>query len=386
MKKTIKLPFIKDLQELKDSHWDLIQVIVGPRQVGKTTGVLNFLEAFPADQVHYASADGFVSKSSGWINEQWSLAKAKSATGLLVIDEIQKIENWSEEIKRLWDRQKMEKTNLRVILLGSSSLQIQKGLSESLTGRFLLHRVHQWNFSESHEGYGLSFNQYVTFGGYPGSYMFADHRVQWLSYMNDSIVETVIGRDILQIARVKSPALFRQCFELACANGGQEISYNKLLGQLQDKGNVEIVKHYLELFEGAFLIKQLPKYSQKKVLARASSPKILPLCPSLYSRTRDAELDSESRGRAFEIMVGCELNRLPGQLYYWRENNEEVDYVHSFGKNLLALEVKSGRKKSSKGLVAFLKHFPNAQTQIVTPENYIDLISSMSQQYNKTAK
>lgn len=377
MEKTINLPFINNLKKLGKQHWSLIQVIVGPRQVGKTTGVLRFLESHQAKDVHYASADTAVSKGPGWLTEQWLLLKNKAPEGLLVIDEIQKVENWSEEVKRLWDQQKAKKEKLRVILLGSSSLEIQKGLSESLTGRFFLHRVPHWNLQESREAYGMNLEQFLRFGGYPGSYAFITTPIDWLSYLKDSIIDTVIGRDILQISRVKSPALFRQCFELACSYGGQEISYNKLLGQLQDKGNVELVKHYLELFEGAFLLKQLPKYSQKKVLSRASSPKILPLCPALYSWTKDGELSSEERGRAFEIAVGCELARLPGHLYYWRENNAEVDYVYSFGKQVYAFEVKSGRKKSEKGLLAFLKNFPNAEAQIITPENYLEMIEKI---------
>jgi predicted AAA+ superfamily ATPase len=338
--------------------------------VGKTTGVLRFLEAQKKKKALYASADGALSQNPSWLEEQWFLQKSQSPSGLLVIDEIQKVENWSETIKKLWDRQKRMPERLRVILLGSSSLEIQKGLSESLAGRFHLQKVHHWNLQESREAYGLTLEQFLCFGGYPGSYALARDRIQWLHYLKDSIVDAVIGRDILQLSRVKSPALFRQCFDLACAYGGQEISYTKLLGQLQDKGNVELVKHYLELFEGAFLLKQLPKFSQKKVLARASSPKILPLCPALYSLTKDADLDKESRGRAFEIAIGCELNRLPGTLSYWRERNDEVDYIYNFGRRIYAIEVKSGRKKNARGLGRFLEQFPAAEGLIVTPENF----------------
>ncbi len=303
--------------------------------------------------------------------------------GLLVFDEIQKVENWSETVKKLWDRQKKTSERLRVILLGSSSLEIQKGLSESLTGRFNLLKVHQWNLQESKEAYGITLEQFLCFGGYPGSYNFIQDRIHWLNYLKDSIVDTVIGRDILQLSRVKSPALFRQCFDLACAYGGQEISYTKLLGQLQDKGNVELVKHYLELFEGAFLLKQLPKFSQKKVLSRASSPKILPLCPALYSLTKNADLDSESRGRAFEIAIGCELNRLPGTLSYWRERNDEVDYIYNFGKRIYAIEVKSGRKKTAKGLGRFLEQFSSAEGLIITPENFLSVLEKIKASHKK---
>lgn len=378
MKKEIKLSFLNDLEN-SNSLQDFIQVIIGPRQVGKTTGVQRYLETQDEDATLYASADGPLAKSPSWLEEQWLTLKAKAPTGLLVIDEIQKVENWSEILKRLWDQQKRKTEKIKVIILGSSSLEIQKGLSESLTGRFVLHKVHQWNLAESHEAYGLNLEEFLRHGGYPGSYTFLQKRPAWLSYVKESIVDTVIGRDILQLSRVKSPALFRQCFNLACSYGGREISYTKLLGQLQDRGNVELIKHYLELFEGAFLLKQLFKYSSKKTLARSSSPKILPLCPALYSITKDADLDEDARGRAFEIAVGCELIRLPGAVSYWREKNDEVDYVYSYGRKLYAIEVKSGRKKSVKGLTKFQEHFPTAEALLVTPENFQKVVKKLAQ-------
>lgn len=378
MKNLIKLKFIKHLDESISRNSDLIQVVIGPRQVGKTTGVLTYLESQNPAETHYVSADGQISQPAEWLEEQWILTRSKAPKGgLLVIDEIQKVENWSEMVKKLWDQQKLLKTKLRLILLGSSSLEIQKGLSESLTGRYQMHSVHHWNFAESKEAYNLNLEEFLVFGGYPGSYRFISNKVEWLNYINESIINTVIGKDILSIARVKSPSLFKQSFYLACSYGGQEISYTKLLGQLQSKGNVELIKHYLELFEGAFLLKQLFKYSNKKTLSRSSSPKILPLCPSLYTTTLDADLDSAQRGRAFEIAVGCELSRLPGSLYYWREGKYEVDYVYKFGKKLFAIEVKSGRKRPQKSLSAFTNQFPEAQPLIVHPNNF----SSFKEQF-----
>lgn len=378
MKKEIKLSFLNELEE-SETLSDYIQVIIGPRQVGKTTGIQQYLEKHSPTKILYASADGPLAKRTSWLEEQWLTLKGKAPTGTLIIDEIQKVENWSEILKKLWDQQKRKSEKIKVIILGSSSLEIQSGLSESLTGRFVLHKVHQWNLEESHEAYDLDFETFLCYGGYPGSYTFIQKRSAWLAFIKESIVDTVIGRDILQLSRVKSPSLFRQCFDLACSYGGQEISYTKLLGQLQDKGNVELVKHYLELFEGAFLLKQLFKYSPKKTLSRSSSPKILPLCPALYSITKDADLNEEARGRAFEIAVGCELVRLPGSVSYWREKNDEVDYVYSYGRKLFAIEVKSGRKKSTKGLTKFQEHFPNAEVLLVSPDNYQKVVGKLAQ-------
>ena len=347
----------------------LIDVVIGPRQVGKTTGVKQLLKKINTDSL-YVSADGDVLKSSSWITEQWLLAKSRSPNTILVIDEIQKVENWSEVIKQLWDQQNFDEDHIKLILLGSSSLEVQRGLSESLAGRFLLHKVYHWSPQESLKAYGLDLDAYLKFGGYPGTYPFVDEKIAWLNYTQSSIVDAVIGKDILSLARVKSPALFKQCFYLACSYGAQEISYTKLLGQLHDKGNTELVKHYLELFEQAFLLKQLFKFSNKKTLSRSSSPKILPMCPALYSLTLDADYNAENKGRAFEITVGALLSMLPGELYYWRHKNLEVDYVYKFGKKLWAIEVKSNFKKTAKALDEFKKEFPSATLVLMNQDNF----------------
>jgi len=200
---------------------------------------------------------------------------------------------------------------------------------------------------------------------------------RWYAYLKDAIVEAVIGKDILQNRKVANPALFRQAFEILCRYPAREISYTKLLGQLQDKGNTDLVKYYLELYTGAFLIFSLGKYSAKAWLTRTSSPKILPACPALYTMTAGpcALDDLEQRGHVFELAVGVELLQLPGELFYWREKNSEVDFVCRYQGRLYAIEVKSGRKKSAKGLEAFMKHFPDAQPVIVTPDNF-SLLSS----------
>ena len=195
---------------------------------------------------------------------------------------------------------------------------------------------------------------------------------RWYAYMKDAIVEAVIGRDILQSRKVSNPALFRQAFEILCAYPAQEISYTKLLGQLQDRGNTDLVKYYIELYGGAFLLHALQKYAAKTWLTRSSSPKMLPACPALYSMVAGVSVatDPEQRGRAFELAVGAELMQLPGDLYYWRERNDEVDFVYQYRDRLYAVEVKSGRKKSARGLEVFCSQVPKALRVIVTPDNF----------------
>ena len=351
-----------------------IQVILGPRQVGKTTAIKAVL-AQQHDPYHYASADDLLIPAVPWLREQWQKAVqlcrvAPEKKAILVVDEVQKILEWSEVLKALWDGK--TDSGLRVVLLGSSSLRLQTGLSESLAGRFEVIRAYHWGLAESHETFGFSLDDYLTFGGYPGASEYRHDFARWYQYVKESIVDAVLMKDILGLRSVTKPALFRQCFQIACAYPAQEVSYTKLLGQLQDRGNTDLVKHYLELFEGAYLIKSLMKYSPKPVIKKSSSPKILPLCPALVTVALGSQLTQvpEMRGRLFELAVGADLCRLPGDLFYWRERGMEVDYVYAFAGEVFAIEVKSGRQKSAAGLAEFCRRFKKAKPVLIAESSY----------------
>lgn len=361
--------FVTELENrLTTDNHPRIQVLVGPRQVGKTTGVRQLLSrsALPS---FYANADDLLSTDRTWLIEQWQRALLPGSPALLVIDEIQKIPNWPETIKALWDK---GGHHVRLVVLGSSSLQMQKGLTESLAGGFELTRIYHWTFAELRQAFGYDLDRYLLYGGYPGAVAYEDNFNRWYAYLKESIVESVIGKDILLNNRVGNPALFHQAFEILCRYPAQEVSYTKLLGQLQEKGNTDLVKYYIELYAGAFLLYPLSKYSTRSHLTRSSSPKILPACPALYSMHEGPDIlgNPEVRGRIFELAVGAQLLQLPGELYYWRENNLEVDFVYRYRNQLYALEVKSGRKKSSRGLEAFIKQFPAATPIIITSDNF----------------
>jgi len=369
MKNFVRLNIIDKLSHNLKTSPQFIQVILGPRQVGKTTSILHYLEHEYKGPYVFVSSDSVFNASTLWLREKWQEARQKKA--LLVIDEIQKVENWSEVVKSLWDEDKRSKKLTPCVLLGSSSLELQRGLTESLTGRFQLITAYHWNFHESTEGYDLTFDQYLKFGGYPGSYPLIKDEV-WLTYLKNSIIETVIEKDILKNHTVKSPALFKQAFEILISYPAQEVSYTKLLGQLQDKGNTELVKHYIKLYEGAFLIKALEKFSTNSIKTRSSSPKILPLCPAFFYSNILDEYSATEKGRVFELIVGAQLIRTGLDLYYWREGAHEVDYILKRGRKIWAVEVKSGKKKSAKGLDIFLAKFAQAKGIIITLENYLD--------------
>ena len=365
--KEISRAFTKELKARLEEPSALIQAVLGPRQVGKTTGVKQCLARLRAKSL-YVSADDLLASHSEWLLNQWQKALQLPQGSVFVIDEVQKIDRWQEALKHLWDNQ--NPTRLRVVVLGSSSFEIQQRLKESLAGRYEVLPVRHWNAAES-EKLGVTFDQYLVQGGYPGSYRFMKSESRWQAYLRDAIVENVLNKDIFRLRPLSKPVLFRQFLEIIRAYPCQEISYTKLLGQLQDQGNVELVKHYLFLLECAFLYRGLEKYSRKEHLKKGSSPKILPLCPALctYEGGLKAWSEPERRGRLFEVAVGSVLNQLPGRLYYWRDGNDEVDFVYEADRTY-AIEVKSGRKRKAGGLTAFTGRFPDAVPLFLDMEIY----------------
>jgi predicted AAA+ superfamily ATPase len=282
---------------------------------------------------------------------------------VLVLDEAQKIPAWSETVKRLWDEDTAGGARLRVLLLGSAPLLVQRGLSESLAGRFELIPVTHWSFAEMRDAFGWSLDQYLVHGGYPGSAPLVRDEQRWASYILDSLVETTLSRDILLLTRVNKPALLRRLFRLACDYSGQVLSYSKMLGQLQDAGNTTTLAHYLDLLAGAGLVCGLEKFSGSRLRQRGSSPKLLVLNAALMTATTGATLatarqDRTAWGRLTETAVGAHLvNESAGsgiEVSYWRERNREVDFVLQRGRALVAIEVTSSRRKDTlPGMGAF---------------------------------
>ncbi len=365
--------FVKELSARLKEPAPAIQVVLGPRQVGKTYGVEQHLLPGLRTAFHFATADDSLGGSLDWIDAQWQKALERGRGTVLIIDEIQHIDNWAKRVKQLWDKQKdpPSKRVLKVVLLGSSSLSLQKGLTESLTGRFEELRVSHWSFPEMKQAFECSLENYLLFGGYPGGWEFHSNFTRWFSYLKSSVIDTVIGKDILWQNRVTKPALFRQAFEILCHYPAQEISYNKLLGQLQDKGNVDLVKYYIELYEGAYLFKGVPKYAVKGTMKKGSSPKILPLCPALSTLAFGKTPDPATVGRIFEACVGADLLRISNaELFYWRDGKHEVDFVLKSGSDLFGIEVKTTEQKKTAGLVSFRERYKRVRTCIVGKENY----------------
>ena len=355
------------LSRLKEPR-RFIQILAGPRQVGKTT-ISKQIVGSDVIKAHYASADEPTLKDSSWIREQWEITRVlakenKSEMGvLLILDEVQKLPKWSEVVKKMWDQDTWDKANIKVILLGSSTLLIQDGLTESLA----LIPVCHWSFTECMDAFGLSVEQFIYFGGYPVVASLIQDEQRWSQYIIDSIIETSISRDIMLMTRVNKPALLRRLFELGCRYSGQILSYQKMLGQLQDTGNATTLAHYLDLLCGAGMIAGLEKFTQAAVRQKASSPKLQVFNTALMTAQGSqsffsAQTNREEWGRFVESAIGAHLiNTTRGtkiKVFYWREGNMEVDFVLSNGSDVVAIEVKSGKKITNfSGMKVFTERF-----------------------------
>ena len=356
-----------------------IQVVMGPRQTGKTTAIKQAVKASGLP-FRVASADSSRQLSGEWIELEWRQARSLVEQGgrsILVLDEIQKVSGWSETVKALWDEDSWNDVDLLVVVSGSSSLLLGSGLSESLAGRFELLRSTHWSLFEMSEAFGYSLEDYLTFGGYPGAAILKSDVDRWREYMRDSIVEATISRDVLQMEDVRKPALMRALFELGAQYSAQEISYRKLLGQLDDKGNTDTVRHYLDLLSRAGMMSGLQKYDLKQVRSRASSPRLMVHDPSLmfamWRGSGDLLADPSLRGHLVETAVGARLiarsNAEGFDLYWWRDGDLEVDFVAKRSDGALAaIEVKSGCISKS-GMTEFLKQNPGAKPIVVGDAN-----------------
>ncbi len=350
----------------------VIHVLIGARQVGKTT-IARQIEASIGIPTIYATADSPVPLDSAWIDAQWRRALAGGAAAggplLLILDEVQKVRGWSETLKLLWDSRPAT-PEIRVLILGSSSLLMQEGLTESLAGRFFLHRCHHWGYPECRDAFGWNLEKWLYFGGYPGAVPFAEDESAWKRYIADSLIETVLARDVIQMSRIAKPVLLRHLFALAATLPAQSVSYNKMLGQLHDAGNTTTLAHYLKLLESAFLASGLEIFSRGKARKRGSSPKLIlwnnALVSALSTRTfADARGDAVWWGRLVENAVGaCLCSSLHSVEYgvtYWREGIHEVDYVIARGRDIWAIEVKSGRSGKTSGLKRLRERYPEAR-------------------------
>ncbi len=362
-----------------------MQVLAGPRQVGKSTLVGQVLQD---ETIPYSVevADAVDPKDSDWIRRVWEGARTTmtlrgEAERLLVIDEIQKIDNWSEVVKREWDEDTRKHVNLKVVLLGSSRLLLKRGLTESLAGRFELIRLGHWSYQEMHDAFVVTLDEYIYFGGYPGAaHMIGDEK-RWRKYIKDSLVAPAIEKDVLMTSNIYKPALMKQVFELGCGYSAEILSLTKLMGQLQDAGNVTTLASYLEILDQCALLTGLQKYANDDARKRGTIPKYQVYNNALLTAYKGRSFltdrtDTMLWGRWVESAVGAHLQSMAEeadyQVYYWREparnkadKDKEVDFIIVNDGEAIAIEVKSGRRGMNSGLPAFVKAFQPKKSFVV---------------------
>lgn len=352
-----------------------MQIVMGPRQVGKSTLVGQFTEGISAPFDFFA-ADGVNRFDSSWIPNKWQQVRMRmdihsEQEHILIIDEVQKIRGWSEQVKKEWDEDSRSHRNLKVILLGSFRLLLQKGLEESLEGRFETIKMGYWDWQEMHEAFGFSMDEYVYFGGFPGLAPDIQDEDRWRNLMEDSIISPILTRDILEIEEIRNPALLRQVFELACIESAKELSLTKMQGTM-NSGTVPTIKNYLDILNKSMIVQPLQNYSPSRVKEKQSVPKMQVFNNAFRNRFGtfsfdEARVDPAEWGRLVESAVGAHLaNRAMTddyELFYWRnERRQECDYVLRKGQTLVAIEVKSGSVDKTIGFEKFKEQFADKVT------------------------
>lgn len=377
-------------ERLKEER-KFIQVVMGARQIGKSTVVKQVLKDIDLPY-QFFSADNIPATKQSWISDCWDAVRSIKKSNnyesmILVIDEIQKISNWSEAVKKEWDADTFNDCDIKVLLLGSSRVMLEKGLSESLAGRFEEIRMSHWSFLEMKECFDFSLEQYIYYGGYPGAASLINDNDRFGQYIQSAIIDATINKDILMDTPINKPALLRQTFELGASYSGELLSLNKMLGSLQDAGNTVTLAGYINLLNESGLLCGLQKFSIDNARRKASIPKLQVYNNALkmvYNSLsfEQSLLDRKHWGRIFESGIGAYLvsqaftHRF--EVYYWRERNDEVDFILRKNNSLIAIEVKSNAEKNTSGLDRFRQNFNPDKAFIVgeggiTPEEFLSM-------------
>lgn len=373
-----KRPYFQDVEKRLEEKRSKIQVIIGPRQVGKSTLIGQVLAQCSGPYDSF-SADDVAGATASWITQIWETQRMKMlARGedrrLLVIDEVQKITNWSETVKAEWDRDTRENRQLSVVLLGSSRMLIERGLTESLAGRFELIRLPHWTYQEMRDCFGWTLPQYIYYGGYPGAAEYIADEQRWRNYVKDALIEPSISKDVLMDTKIQKPQLLRQLFELGSSYSGELLSLTKIAAQLQDAGNVTTLAGYLQLLDECGLLCGLQKYAVDQARKYNSVPKFQVYNNALRNvYAEDSFLEAiespEIWGRHVESAIGAFLVSQAAihdyQVYYWRDKRDEVDFVLVRRRKTVAIEVKTGRRTTNVGLSKFSTLFSPYRALIV---------------------
>jgi hypothetical protein len=347
-----------------------IQVLVGPRQVGKTTLLLEIASRWRGQAV-YVAADAAEASLPGWWEEQWRTVErlAKDKPAVILFDEIQYLSNWNRILKAKHDQIRRRRVPVHVVVSGSSSLRIGAGTKETMAGRFERLQLLHWPARELAKRFHLNpaeaVEQIIRYGSYPGAIPLLKDFPRWRAYIRDSIIEPATGRDILATEPIRRPALLRQLFAVSVAHPAQIVSLQKICGQLTDQGALQTVAHYLHVLEEAFLVTAVHKYSERALRRRSSPPKLVVLNQAFLSAAAGEasptpERQPEQWGRWIEnACIAHAFNSGQG-VYYWRAEPLEVDLITDGSWGRWAIEIKTGNYgvQHLTGLLEFCRRYP----------------------------
>lgn len=355
-----------------------IQLLTGPRQVGKTTLLLELARRL-GDRAIYAAGDAPESGIAGFWERLWGRAEETAAAGrtaVVLLDEVQHVPGWATRLKGEWDRIRRKRLPIHVAATGSSALRLGAGSGESLAGRFERVTLAHWSAGALADAFGVdsaaAASLVVRTGAYPGAFPLRDDAPRWSAYVRDAILEPALTKDILALAEVRRPALLRQVFAVAASSPAQIVSLQKIQGSLHDSGALETVAHYLHLLEEAFLVAPLEKYAIRPGRRRAAPPKLVTLSNALLAVSDprgipDPALEPDRFGAWVENACLAFAWNSGQRVTYWREEPIEVDGVIEGSWGRWAVEVKTGRFGAAdvRGLAEFTRRHPSFRPLIL---------------------
>lgn len=371
---------------------DQITALVGLRRTGKTTIlyqiISHLLNNHPQKNILYFSID-LMEKQDMIIrdildtylqNILKEIPEDLNDKVYIFFDEIQKVKEWGNEIKSIWDR----KYPIKFFVSGSSSMNILKGSGESLVGRINVNKVKPFSFREylkyhdisvekqtfqnmidsdidyplNSEKIRMMFNRYIEEGGFPETYELENVR----EYIND-LLSLSFYRDIINLLTVKRPEVLEGLFHQFISQSGQVINYNHLADALDTR--YKTIKSYIEYLEMSFLINKSLKYTKNKLKKYKKNPKIY------ISDHGFSYLENLEKGLKIETIIFNLLNR-NNEVYYWSDD-KEVDLIVEKGSKIIPIEVKykeNIEKGDLSGLLNFMDESDVEEGIVVSKNQY----------------
>ncbi len=342
-------------------HTKQIISLTGLRRTGKTTImfkiVSDYINKYGNKNVLYFSFDDFREEKLIDIINLYARVLNKDINRgdyLILFDEVQKVKNWEEQLKRIYDNY----PNIKFIISGSESLFIRKKTRESLAGRMFEFHVKTLSFKEylsfknkKFDNFALykeeilrEFNQFLLSSGFPE--IINENEEVIAKYIKDNVIDKIIYKDMAQILSIKEPAIIEQIFRIVLSDPGAIMNMENLSKEIGLSR--QTISLYLNYLEKSFLIKKLYTYSRNPRKTQTRMKKYYPVLflPELIKK-------AEMFGRLFENFVVLELDAE----FFWRDTyKNEVDIVKIEENKVLPIEVKSGKIEYD-SLKLFMKKF-----------------------------